>query len=118
MIFPNPLYSAQTAIFPVIYIETGELIDRLKTLSVPAWFAISTADPAIITDMPKNINKGFGAQGLFVPMFGTVGNGAVFLWQARDVVQATRARLWFNTFRDSTWNNVWKQVALSDTPSA
>ena len=50
--------------------------------------------------------------------FGATGNGAVFLWQARDVVQATRARLWFNTFRDSTWNNVWKQVALSDTPSA
>ena len=69
MRFPNPLYSAQTAIFPVIYIETGELIDRLKTLSVPAWFAISTADPAVITDMPKNINKGFGAQGLFVPGF-------------------------------------------------
>ena len=118
MIFPNPLYSAQTAIFLVIYIEQGELIDRLKTLSVPTWFAIGTADPAIITDMPKNINKGFGAQGLFVPAFGTVGNGAVFLWQARDNVQATRARLWFNTFRDGAWNNVWKQVALSDTPSA
>lgn len=118
MRFPNPLYSAQTAIFPVVYIEQGELIDRLKTLSTPAWFATSISDPAVITDMPKNVSKGFGAQGLFIPAFGTTGNGAVFLWQARDAVQATRARLWFNTFRNGAWNNVWKQVSMTDTPSA
>lgn len=114
MRFPNPLYSAQTAIFPVIYIETGELIDRLKTLSVPAWFAISTADPAVITDMPKNINKGFGAQGLFVPAFGATGNGAVFLWQSRDSSSGTCGRLWFRTIRDGAWTGAWQLVSTTD----
>lgn len=116
--FANPLNAAMQTIFPTIEISSGEIIDVMKSRAVPTMFRIVTADPDVVTDLPQNINRGFGAQGVFFPTYGELGNGALFLWQARDNVQSTRARLWFNTFRGGVWNNVWKLVTMTDTPSA